>query len=98
MAHSLVRGRGRSESFRRQEVELSSYRFARGQSALHRASCFLKALVQSVADAKFRRMVRELELRGMRLDMRDELWTPGVSPGRAERAGDSLDPREAPQK
>jgi hypothetical protein len=29
-----------------------------------------------MADAKFRRMLRELELRGTRLDMRDELWTP----------------------
>jgi hypothetical protein len=29
-----------------------------------------------MADTKFRRMLRELELRGTRLNMRDELWTP----------------------
>ena len=70
-------------SFRRDEVEQRSYRFgrrgeshARGLSALHRANSYLKALIQSVADARFRRMLRELELKGARLDMRDELWTP----------------------
>lgn len=63
--------------------EQRSYRFgrrrenhARGTSALHRANSYLKALIQSIADAKFRRMMRELELRGARLDTRDELWIP----------------------
>jgi hypothetical protein len=70
-------------SVRRHETELCSYRFgrrreghARSPSALHRANSYLKAFVQSIADAKFRRMLRELELRGTRLDTRDELWVP----------------------
>jgi hypothetical protein len=67
----------------RDETELRSYRFgrrreghARSPSALHRANSYLKALIQSIADAKFRRMLRGLELRGARLDARDELWIP----------------------
>jgi hypothetical protein len=70
-------------SFRRDDAELHHYRFGRrrerhgrGLSALHYANSYLRALIQSIADAKLRRMLRELELRGTRLDMRDELWTP----------------------
>jgi hypothetical protein len=64
-------------------LELGGYRFGRrreihgrGRSALHRASSYLKALVQSIADAKIRRMLRELELKRGCLEMRDELWVP----------------------
>jgi len=39
----------------------------------------LKSLIQAVADAKVRRMLRELEYKGGHLDMRDELWTPDAS-------------------
>jgi len=70
-------------SFRRDDSELRHYRFGRrrerhgrGLSALHYANGSLRALMQSIADAKFRRLLRELELRGTRLNMRDELWTP----------------------
>ncbi len=45
-------------SVRRDETELGSYRFgrrreghARSPSALHRANSYLKALIQSIADA-----------------------------------------------
>ena len=60
-----------------------SKRHARGRSALQRANSYLKALIQSIADAKFRRVLRELELRGTRLDMQDELWTPDALRHRA---------------
>ncbi len=72
-------------SFRRDEseTELRSYRFGRcrekhgrGLSALLRANSYLKNMIHAIADAKFRRMLRQLELRGTRLDMRDELWIP----------------------
>lgn|GEM_PF-6050993 len=70
-------------SLRRDDAEPGNYRFGRrrerhgrGLSALHYANGCLRALIQSIADAKFRRLLRELELRGTRLNMRDELWTP----------------------
>jgi hypothetical protein len=83
MAHYFTGDYKHLGSVHRDDSMLRSYRFGRrhewhgrGLSALHRANSYLKALIQSIADAKFRRMVRELELRGTRLDMRDELWTP----------------------
>ena len=63
--------------------ELGDYQFGRrhetydrGRSAFHRASGYLKALINSMADARFRRMLRELGRGGRYLDMRDELWVP----------------------
>ena len=59
----------------------SGYRFGRGQlryshggSALSRVNGYLKNLIEAIADAKLRRMRRELELRGIRLDQLDEAW------------------------
>jgi len=70
-------------SFRRDEAdsELRGYRFGRrhersGPSAVHRANSYLKNLVQAIADAKFRRALRAIELRRTHLDRRDELWIP----------------------
>lgn len=67
----------------RDEAERCGYRFgqrrvrrARGAFALHLATSHLKALIRSIADAKVRRMLREIELGGTRQDMRGELWTP----------------------
>jgi hypothetical protein len=37
----------------------------------------LKNLIQSIADAKLRRMRRELEFGGIRLDGPDEAWIAG---------------------
>ena len=61
--------------------ELGGYRFGRrhemvgrGRSAFHRANGYLKALIHSMADAKFRRMLRELDRSGSHPDMRDKLW------------------------
>ena len=54
----------------------SCARYGRRRSALSRANSYLKNLIQSIADAKLRRMRRELELRGIRLDGPDEAWTP----------------------
>jgi hypothetical protein len=70
-------------SVHREESKLRGYRFGgrrerhgRGLSSLHRVNSHLKALIQSMADTKFHRMQRELELRGTRLDTQDELWIP----------------------
>jgi len=70
-------------SFRRDDAEPRTYRFGRrrerhgrGLSALHHANGYLRAFIQSVADTKFRRMLREFELRDTHLDLPDELWTP----------------------
>jgi hypothetical protein len=85
MAHYLISHGKHFGAFRRGEAEreLGGHRFGRrhethvrGQSALHRANSYLKALIQSMADAKFRRMLHELERRGRHLAMRDELWVP----------------------
>jgi hypothetical protein len=54
----------------------ADYRFGRTQvkrvrgharSALRRVNGYLKRMVEAIADAKLRRMKRELELRGIRL-------------------------------
>jgi hypothetical protein len=55
---------------------LRGYRFGRGRSALDRANSYFESLLQSIADAKLRRMRRVLELRGLRLDGPDNAWTP----------------------
>jgi hypothetical protein len=59
----------------------SGYRFGRGdatyahgRSILNRVNGYLKTLIEAVANAKLRRMRRELELRGVRLDQLDEAW------------------------
>jgi hypothetical protein len=63
------------------EASLRVHRFGggrgkhgRGRSALNRANSYLRGLVQSIADAKLRRIRRELELGGIRLDRPDEAW------------------------
>ena len=65
------------------EPHLPCYRFGRsweksghGRSAVHRANRYLKSLIQSIADAKLRRMRRELELHGIQFDGADEEWIP----------------------
>lgn len=53
------------------------YRFGRtrgkrarvhARNALRRVNDYLKNMIEAIADAKLRRMERELELRGIRLD------------------------------
>lgn len=91
MAYYYAGNRGQSGPLHRNETELRGYRFgrhrnrhARSLSALHRANSYLRVLIQSMADARFRRMVRELEAGGSRLDMRDERWIPDALRGRAQ--------------
>ena len=83
MAHCFTGDSKHLGSVHRDETTLRSYRFGRrrerygrGLSALHRANSYLKALIQSMANTKFRRMLRELELWGTRLNMGDEFWIP----------------------
>jgi hypothetical protein len=87
MAHYLTSGdkyRGPSHGDG-DESRRSGYRFGRdakqgnvkcgaGRSALSRVNGYFKTLIYAIADAKVRRMQRELELRGIRLDQSDEVW------------------------
>jgi hypothetical protein len=83
MAHYLTSdGKYRGSPYADEgELSLRGYRFGRGRgkyrrgrSALIRANSYLKNLIHSIADAKLRRMRRELERGGIRLDGPDEAW------------------------
>ena len=59
------------------------YRFGRTQekrargnapAALRRVNGYLKNMIEAIANAKLRRMERELELRGIRFDRSNENW------------------------
>jgi hypothetical protein len=61
----------------------SEYRFgrmqrkrvrARARRALRRVNGFLKNMIEAIANSKLRRMERELELRGIRLDRASNNW------------------------
>jgi hypothetical protein len=61
----------------------SGYRFGRTQgkrvrvrarAALRRVNGFLKRMIEAIANSKLRRMERELELRGFRLDRINDNW------------------------
>jgi hypothetical protein len=45
--------------------------YGRGRAALSRVSGYLKTVIEAIADSKLRRMQRELELRGIRVDPAD---------------------------
>ena len=69
----------------------SEYRFGRTQSkrvrvrarsALKRVNGFLQNMIETIANSKLRRMERELELRGIRLDRTGNNWVTR-NPGRA---------------
>jgi len=58
-----------------------NYRFGRAQvkpararTALSRANGYLKNMIEAIANAKLRRMERELELRGIRFDRPNNNW------------------------
>ena len=59
------------------------YRFARTQgkrirvrarNALRRVNGYLKNMIEAIANSKMRRMERELELRGIGFDRRNDNW------------------------
>src|ERR1700694_1112650 len=59
------------------------YRFGRTQersghvqtrNALRRVNGYLKNMIEAIANAKLRRMERELELRGIRMDRPANIW------------------------
>ena len=56
------------------DVKRGHAKFGAGRSALSRINGYFKTLIAAIADAKLRRMRRELELRGIRLDQSDEVW------------------------
>jgi hypothetical protein len=62
---------------------LGDYRFGRTQgkrvrvyarSALRRVNGYLKNMIGAIANSKMRRMERELELRGIHFDRRNDNW------------------------
>ena len=52
----------------------SGVKYGHGRSAVNRVNGYLKTLIEAIANAKLRRMQRELELRGIRLDQSDDVW------------------------
>ncbi|HEX7565659.1 MAG TPA: hypothetical protein VF396_20795 [Bradyrhizobium sp.] len=46
----------------------------RARNALRRVNGYLKNMIEEIANAKLRRMERELELRGIRLDRPNNNW------------------------
>jgi hypothetical protein len=46
----------------------------RARTALRRVNGFLKSMIEAIANSKLRRMERELELRGIRLDRTNHNW------------------------
>ena len=74
----------RGPSYQGNESNPRGYGFARsratgshGRSALSRLTGYLSSFVEAVADAKMRRVRRELELRGIRFEQSDEVWIAG---------------------
>ena len=82
MVYGLTRNdKSRGPSYEGNESNPRSNGFARGRatggherSALSRLTGYLSSFVKAVADAKMRRVRRELELRGIRLEQSDEVW------------------------
>ena len=65
------------------ELQLPRYQFGRGRrkhgrsaSMLSRVNRYFRSLIQSVTEAKLRRMRRDLELHGIRFDGPDDEWIP----------------------
>jgi hypothetical protein len=52
----------------------------RARNALRRVNGYLKNVIEAIANAKLRRMERELELRGIRLDRPNNDWVTRESP------------------
>ena len=52
----------------------------RARNALRRVNGYLKNVIEVIANAKLRRMERELELRGIRLDRPNNDWVKRESP------------------
>ena len=44
----------------------------RARTALRRVNCYLQTMIEAIANAKLRRMERDLELRGIRFERRNE--------------------------
>jgi hypothetical protein len=57
------------------------------RSALRRVNGYLKNMIEAIANAKLRRMERELELRGIRFDQADDNWVTR-NPGGTSRRED----------
>ena len=55
--------------------------------ALRRVNGYLKNMIEAIANAKLRRMERELELRGIRFDRADDNWVTR-NPGGTSRRED----------
>jgi hypothetical protein len=72
----------------------ADYRFGRSQgkrvriqvrSALRRVNGYLKNMIEAIANSKMRRMERELELRGIHFDPRNNNWVARTPDRRSVR-------------
>ena len=80
MSHYFAAGHDHSAL----DGDRTSYRFGsirakHGRSAFNRTSAYLKNLIEAAADAKVRRMQRELALRGIHFDASEQSWTTDAS-------------------
>ena len=85
MAHyfDVDRGPGQAGARPRSLYRFGSVttRHGRGRAALTRVNRYLTRLIDRIADAKMRRMLRELELRGIYYDRDNEDWVVTDSHG-----------------
>jgi hypothetical protein len=78
--HDRSAFKGRNYSYRFGSAQA---RHGRGRAALNHVNGYLKTLIEKLADAKARRMRRELELRGLHFDPVKQAW---VTERRRQRA------------
>lgn len=75
MAHYLAADRDQpSLDARTNPYRFGSVRPKHGRAALSRVNGYLKSLIERIADAKVRRMQRELALRGIYFDAAEQSW------------------------
>ena len=83
MAHLLTGGEKCGDLIHDDDYRspLGAYRFGRthaksvrGRTALSRIYGYIRNMIEAIADAKLRRMQRELELRGIHYDRPSESW------------------------
>jgi hypothetical protein len=69
----LITRRGASGDYRFARTHARRVR-VRARNALRRVNGYFKNMIETISDAKVRRMERELELRGIRFDAANKNW------------------------
>ena len=89
MAHYVAADHGRDRSALKGRRNLYRFgsaqaRHGRGRAALNHVNGYLKTLIEKIADAKARRMRRELEFRGIHFDPVNETFVTQLRRQRAD--------------